>query len=101
MSKNLAGANVVVVGMARSGVAAVELLIQKGAHVHAVDSRKAEELNGAARRLGELGVSMLPQSQEAFRHADLVVVSPGVPADIPELVASQAAGVPTIGEVEL
>jgi UDP-N-acetylmuramoylalanine--D-glutamate ligase len=41
------------------------------------------------------------QSAEAFAGADLIVISPGVPADIEELLAARRQGVPVIGEVEL
>jgi UDP-N-acetylmuramoylalanine--D-glutamate ligase len=83
---------VVVVGMARSGVAAVRLLQQKGAYVRAVDEKPMGEV---------LGVTVEPQTEAAFRDADLVVISPGVPADLPLLNAVRARGVPVIGELEL
>ena len=61
------------VGMARSGVAAVRLLQQKGALVRAVDEKPIGEV---------LGVTVEPQTEAAFRDAELVVISPGVPADL-------------------
>ena len=69
----LKGRRVVVVGMARSGVAAVRLLQEKGALVRAVDEKPMGEV---------LGVTVEPQKEAAFRDADLVVISPGVPADL-------------------
>lgn len=94
--KDLRGANVVVVGMARSGTAAAELLLEKGASVTGVDSRPPAELPEGARKL-----KIVPQSPAAFHGADLVVLSPGVPLDIAELQGAKAAGIPIIGEVEL
>src|SRR5271168_1899854 len=88
----LNGRKVVVVGMARSGVAAVRLLLGKGASVRAVD----EKLEGEV-----LGVTVEPQTETAFRDAELVVLSPGVPADLALLAAARARGVPVIGELEL
>ena len=76
----LAGSRVVVVGMARSGIAAAELLRAYGAKVTAVDEKPGFE----------------PQTRDSFEHADLVVVSPGVPADLDVL-----KGMRVIGEVEL
>jgi UDP-N-acetylmuramoylalanine--D-glutamate ligase len=87
----LAGAKVVVAGMARSGVAAVELLREKGAVVRAVDQKPA----------AIEGIAVEQQSEAAFADADLIVLSPGVPADLPELGASRARGVKIIGDLEL
>jgi len=90
------GARAVVVGMARSGVAAVELLMEMGARVTAVDQSVASNP-----RLVELGVSVLPQDSAAFEGADLVVLSPGVPADLEVLQAVRAKGIPVVGDLEL
>ena len=92
----LEGAKVVVVGMARSGVAAVKLLIDKGATVVAVDS-------GAVRkeRLDRLNVTVQPQAEASFVGADLVVLSPGVPADADVVEAARKRGVRVVGDLEL
>lgn len=90
--RKLAGARVVVVGMARSGVAAIRLLRQHGAVLRAVDERPMGEIEG---------VTVEPQTDAAFREAELVVISPGVPADLNVLASLRARGVPVIGELEL
>ncbi|MGP0072726.1 MAG: UDP-N-acetylmuramoyl-L-alanine--D-glutamate ligase [Bryobacteraceae bacterium] len=90
--RQLQGTRVVVVGMARSGVAAIKLLRQHGAIVRAVDEKTMGEVEG---------VIVEPQTESAFRDAELVVISPGVPADLDVLVAVRARGVPVIGELEL
>jgi UDP-N-acetylmuramoylalanine--D-glutamate ligase len=87
----LEGARVVVVGMARSGVAAVRLLREKGAAVRAVDQKPVPME----------GVDVEPQSDAAFADADLIVLSPGVPADLRELDASRKRGVKVVGDLEL
>jgi len=87
----LEGAKVVVVGMARSGVAAVTLLREKGATVRAVDQKP----------VAIDGIQVEPQSEAAFADADLIVLSPGVPADLPELHGSRERGVKIIGDLEL
>jgi len=92
MELRLAGARVVVVGMARSGVAALELLRQKGAMVRAVDEKPMGNI---------LGVTIEAQNDAAFRDAELVVISPGVPTDLGLLQQVRARGVPVIGELEL
>ena len=80
------------VGMGRSGVAAVKLLRQKGSIVRAVDEKHEGEIQG---------VKIEPQTEAAFRDAELVVISPGVPADLDLLSSVRARGVPVIGELEL
>src|SRR5689334_13040077 len=92
----LDGATVAVIGMARSGVAAVELLLEKNARVRAVDTNPPENP-----RLAELGVKVEPQTEAAVADADLVVLSPGVPADVDILEAARNRGVRVIGDLEL
>jgi len=84
----LEGAKVVVVGMARSGVASVELLREKGASVRAVDQNPAAP-----------GVE--PQTEASFADAELIVLSPGVPADLVVLEGARQRGVRVIGDLEL
>jgi UDP-N-acetylmuramoylalanine--D-glutamate ligase len=99
----LAGKQVVVVGLARSGIAAAEFLLRRGALVVATDRRPAAGLAQEAVMLQERGARLeLGGHREAtFTGADLVVVSPGVPWDLPELAAARAAGVPVMAELEL
>src|SRR5947209_7605915 len=84
---NVSGRTVAVVGMAKSGLAATALLREHGAMVRGVDS------NASA-----AGTDVVPQNAAAFDGVDLVVISPGVPADL-ELLTSLR--VPVIGELEL
>jgi UDP-N-acetylmuramoylalanine--D-glutamate ligase len=93
---NVQGARAVVVGMARSGVAAVQLLMEQGARVAAVDQSGVTNP-----KLVELGVSVRPQDAAAFEGADLVVLSPGVPADLDLLQPVRERGIPVIGDLEL
>lgn len=88
----LSGRRVTVVGMAKSGVAALRLLIDKGAIVRAVDDKVTGDV---------LGVAVELQSSDAFRDAELVVISPGVPVDLDMLTQVRARGIPVIGELEL
>ena len=87
----LEGSKVVVVGMAKSGVAAVELLLEKGAEVRAVD----QSLTAAA------GLPVVPQTDAAFADADLIILSPGVPADVDVVERARRRGVRVIGDLEL
>jgi UDP-N-acetylmuramoylalanine--D-glutamate ligase len=94
MRYDLQGRKILVAGLAKSGTAAIAVLRRQGADVVATDSRPAEEI-------GDVGVPVLPQTDQTFTSADLIVLSPGVPVDIPPLAAAAARGVPVIGEVEL
>ena len=85
----LDGKRVAVVGMARSGRAAMELLAEKGASVIGVDKDAVPDL------------FVKPQTPEAFADAELVVLSPGVPADLEDLQDARRRGVPVVGDLEL
>ncbi|MCL6544409.1 MAG: UDP-N-acetylmuramoyl-L-alanine--D-glutamate ligase [Bryobacteraceae bacterium] len=95
------GCKVAVLGLASSGLAAVELLASQGASVIAVDVKPLDQLPVAAQALARLGVPFRLQSPEALADAEYVVVSPGVPADLEILNQARSRGVPVIGEVEL
>jgi UDP-N-acetylmuramoylalanine--D-glutamate ligase len=94
------GKRVTVAGAARSGIAAAELLVRRGAEVTLSETRphidEESRLRQAAVKL-ELGGHQL----NTFTNADLVVLSPGVPASLPAVAAAQHAGVTVIGELEL
>ncbi len=84
---------VVVFGMAASGRAAARLAVERGAQVVGVDQKlDVAPISGVMLELG-------PSKLSTFESADLVVVSPGVPATAAELQAAVAAGVPVIGEL--
>ena len=92
----LEGIKVVMLGMARSGLAAAEFMAARGAHVTASDSRSLDQLGDAGATLDRLKVPFVRQSRDLLAAADLVVVSPGIPTNIADL-----QGIPVIGEVEL
>jgi len=89
----------VVVGMARSGVAAARLLHSRGESVFVTDSGKPH----ASAELDALGIPWEAGKHTAdrFLKADEIVVSPGVPLNIPPLQAARDKGVPVISELEL
>ena len=90
------GARVLIVGMARSGLAVARLLAARGAHVCATDL-KAE----LPAELAAMGITFRPQAEESFAGYDLIVLSPGVAADLHEVEAAQRRGTPVVGEVEV
>ena len=94
------GARVVVMGAARSGLAAAELLVRRGAAVTLLDQKSSID---DADRMQGMGVTLNLGSNEsdALERADLIVISPGVPLELPSLSAARASGIPVIGELEL
>jgi UDP-N-acetylmuramoylalanine--D-glutamate ligase len=100
---DLEGKQIVVVGLARSGIAAARLCARRGARVVATDRKGPGELPPEALSLEQEGVRLEVGSHRTgtFTSASLVVVSPGVPSTIPELQAARAAGVPVMAELEL
>ncbi len=100
------GKTVLVAGAGRSGLAAAEFLIGRGARVILSDAKAAEQLDAAARGLAESSGGMLrlecgAHRADSFARCDLVVASPGVPLSLPEFERSRRAGIPVIAEVEL
>ncbi len=100
---DLNGRRVVVIGLARSGKAAVELLLSRGARVTATDSRDAEALGIGPDSWKGRGVRLELGGHTAgvLHGADLVVVSPGVPSDTPIVLDAAERSIPVIGELEL
>ena len=91
------------VGLAKSGFAAARLARAKGAQVLVVDRRAETELGQLPQKLRESGVEVRSGGHPArlAEAADLLVISPGVPADTELLRAARVRGVPLWGEVEL
>ena len=99
----LKGKKVLVVGLGKSGLAAALFLRHKGAQVTVSDVRSAESLAKEIPALLEEGIMVEAGGHGllTFRRQDLIVVSPGVPLDTPELVQAKSFGRPVIGELEL
>jgi UDP-N-acetylmuramoylalanine--D-glutamate ligase len=95
------GTKALVVGMRKSGLASVELLVRQRAAVVATDLKPLEELDAAGPLLDRLKVPFVRQSQGVFQGRDVIVLSPDVPADLQPLEQARARGTKVIGEVEL
>ena len=99
-SFSVAGKRVTVVGAARSGVAAAELLVRRGATVTLTDTRSEIEDQDRLRTAGvelELGL----HREETLTRADLIVLSPGVAPRQAGIELARRSGVEVIGELEL
>ena len=99
----LRGKRVLVVGLARTGVATALFCAARGAHVTATDARSENEIGEAIAILRSAGVKLElgGHREDTFLEQDLIVPSPGVPADAPLLQAARAKGVTIWSEVEL
>ncbi len=97
------GKRVLVVGLGKSGVASALFLQQRGAKVTVSDAKPLEQLGSEIPALLDHGISVETggHGERTFRGQDLIVVSPGVPADVQPLVQARLHGVPVIGEIEL
>lgn len=96
---NLENAEVLVIGMKRSGQAAAELLQKKGARVRLMDEGAPGDNEQIFLNTHKL--TLEKQNEANIGSPEVIVVSPGVPADIPLLVYARTRGIPVIGEVEL
>lgn len=101
--KDLKDKKVLVVGLGRSGVAAAGFAASRGARVTVTDQKSEAELSESLRALNgfDLHRSLGGCDESLFEQADLVVMSPGVPTDIPGVARARAGGIPVIGEMEL
>jgi UDP-N-acetylmuramoylalanine--D-glutamate ligase len=100
---DLKAKKVLVVGLGKSGLAAALFLRHHGALVTVSDTRSAEALAKDIPALLDEGIMVETGGHGllTFRRQDLIVVSPGVPLDTPELVQAKSFGLPVIGELEL
>jgi UDP-N-acetylmuramoylalanine--D-glutamate ligase len=99
----LGGTPVTVVGLARSGVAACRVLAAQGAHVTGTDRSPRESLRAEIAELERLGVTIEAGGHRpaSFVESGLIVLSPGVPTEMPLIQEARLKGVPVWGEVEL
>lgn len=95
----LPGGPFLVVGLARSGVAAARLLAGRGERVRGTDSGRPKE----AERLSEAGVEVFLDTDgiALLEGTRTVVKSPGVPREAPVIAAALERGIEVVGELEL
>jgi UDP-N-acetylmuramoylalanine--D-glutamate ligase len=99
---SVSGQRVTVVGAARSGVAAAELLARRGARVTLTDAKESiADVDRERLALAGVVLELGGHRVSTFGDAELIVTSPGVPPELPAIVGARAAGIPVIGEVEL
>src|SRR5512142_2015283 len=100
---NVKGKRVLVVGLGKSGVASALFLEGQGARVTVSDTKSPDQLREEIPSLLDRGITVETggHGERTFRQQDLIVVSPGVPVDVPRLAQARELGIPVIGEIEL
>ncbi|MGA3293735.1 MAG: UDP-N-acetylmuramoyl-L-alanine--D-glutamate ligase [Candidatus Acidiferrales bacterium] len=100
---DLAGKRVLVVGLARTGVAVSLFAAANEAIVTATDEKTESEMAETAARLRAAGVKLDlgGHTDAAFLDQDLIVISPGVPVKLPPLELARSRGVAVWSEIEL
>ncbi len=100
---NYKGKKVMVVGMAKSGVASARLLLEQGARVVLYDSKKLDQfLQGEFDEFTDHAeFAFGADANTLAREADALVLSPGVPTNLAFIEEAKAAGKKVIGEIEL
>jgi UDP-N-acetylmuramoylalanine--D-glutamate ligase len=100
---DLAGKQVLVVGLARTGIATALFCAARGARVTVTEERPESQVAEAVTKLRAAGVALELGGHKAqtFVETDLIVPSPGVPMTMPALAAAHAIGIPVWSEIEL
>jgi UDP-N-acetylmuramoylalanine--D-glutamate ligase len=90
-------------GMARSGLACAKLLKKLGAQVFVTDAKPDNLLNSEIAQLAELNIDFETggHTSKAITHKDYLIISPGIPLDIPILKEAQSLGIPIFSEIEV
>jgi len=98
----LKGKKITVVGLARSGVGAANLLSEMGAAVTVTDIKSKDKLAGSIKKLApSVRLALGGHPDDLFMSADMIIVSPGVPLEIKPIASAKANGIKVIGELEL
>ena len=97
------GKHVLVVGLARSGLAVARALVRRGAVVTVSDNKPPSEFRDILPELlkDKVGLELGAQRVETFLKNQIIVTSPGVPWDLPQLKASREKNIPIYPEVEV
>ncbi len=100
---NLNDKKVLVVGLARTGIACARFLVNRGARVTVTDMKPADRVAGEMAELARFPITweLGGHDESSFLTSDLIVVSPGVPMEHPLLLKAKSAGQEIISEVEL
>ena len=95
MVDELAGKRIVILGLARQGVAMARYAYQAGAHVIASDIRSAGELEENLESVSDLSIELVLEEHplSLLEGVDVLVISGGVPVDLPIVKEAQRRGI--------
>lgn len=98
---DLTGKHVLVIGLAKSGMAAIKVLHELGAKITLSESKNKDDIKELG-ELSALGVSVVGQTPDVFEgDYDLAVKNPGVPLTSPIVLRLRERNIPIITEIEL
>lgn len=100
---DLKNKNILLVGLAKTGVSTIKKLNKLGANIIVNDIKPKEKLEGIIEEIDNLDniEYVLGKHLENIENIDLTIVSPGVPLDLPFIEKIKSEGIKIIGEVEL
>jgi UDP-N-acetylmuramoylalanine--D-glutamate ligase len=97
---NYKNKKIVVFGLEKSGKAVVEKLLKLGANVYATDLKSKKELGLEKITSNKIKFFLGSHPQNLIKNADIIIVSPGVPWDLPILKKARQKKIPVISEIE-
>lgn len=100
---NLSGKRILVIGAARSGLAAAKYLKGKRAAVTLTDAKPREKLGREVLDLATEGIRLVLGAEPEIMPGayDYAVISPGIPLNIPLAIRTKETGIPLLGELEM
>lgn len=101
MQSDFRNKNVLIIGMARSGIAAVEALLKLGCTVTVNDSKPEQKLEGLEPLKGKCFFELGCKPDGLLDGKELIVISPSVPPYIPALEEARRRNIPVLTEIEL
>ncbi len=102
IDKDVSGKKISVIGAARSGAAAAQLLKTKGAKVFVSDSAPKEKLQSSISLLQSLGIEFETSGHtDRVLEADIIVISPGVPSNISIIEEAERCDIKVLSELEI
>ncbi len=102
-SELFSNGNVLIVGLANTGLAAARFLVSRGCKVTISEQRKIDEVKAAFQELSILDIhwEFGGHQDKTFLDKDWILVSPGVPMDIEPLLKARSQGIPILSDIEL
>ena len=100
---DIEGKKVMVLGLARTGIAAARFLVERGAEVSVSDRRSKPDLGREIAALGDAPIDLRLGGEDSawLENIDILIPSPGVPQENPLLQAATRRGIEVLSEIEL